>query len=79
MKIRIAVAVAKDGTWRACGWRDPNETIFGLHDQMMDNAIEFLSEHVHEQGMQYHTVWVEVDVPLPAEPVTVIGRVVGEE
>lgn len=67
MKIRIAVAVAKDGSWRAEGW--PTEE----DDVLSEQSIEFISEHVHEQGIQYHVVFVEADVPLPPSPQVVQG------
>lgn len=60
MKIRIAVAVAKDGRW-SC-------------DDSEDDAIEFLPPDVGPGD--FHLVWVEADVPLPPEPPVVKGTVV---
>jgi len=64
VRVRILVAVDRNGKWAACGysWSDAKESIF----------IDDL-----EDGEVYH--WVEADVPLPAEAGPAIEGVVNAD
>lgn len=64
MRIRIAVAVAKDGEWKAHGSG-------ALDDRTCERWL-----HDWYQREPHHVVFVEADVPLPPEPITVEGTVV---
>lgn len=68
MIVRIAVAVAKDGSWNAGGYGDAN----GPKEAKW--VVDGLPEHVSERD--YHIVHIEADVPLPPEPLVIQGTVV---
>lgn len=61
VRVRIAVAVDAEGKWAASGWKDGG-----------DKCKDFIADDL---GDPYRIVWVEADVPLPAET-TVKGEVV---
>lgn len=71
MKIRIAVAVANDGSWYASSWGNAAE-----HNTVNEYLADGLPEHVKDGG--YHVVYVEADVPLPSNAV-VPGTVVEDK
>lgn len=61
MKIRIAVAVARDGSWKpGAGVRELEWWQSGMRSEYGENS---------------HVVFVEADVPLPLESVVVEGEV----
>lgn len=62
IKTRIAVAVARDGTWAAAGWTD------GDPDELMDIAIE----NAGEAGLRF---WVEAELPVPRDITVSADRV----
>ncbi len=64
MKIRIAVAIDKNGKWGSGGWGEPGQIT--PSDQMWDAA---LCGDIAEGEARY---WVEVEVALPVEKVPVI-------
>lgn len=61
MKIRIAVAVANDGSWYASSWGNAEHSTSGKH------LLDGLPEHV--KAGDHHIVYVEADVPLPSNAV----------
>lgn len=70
MKIRIAVAVAKDGSWNSQGWCDHGTQ--RPDSEFRASAAEGLPPDIGDH--EYHVVFVEADVPLPTS-VTVKGEV----
>lgn len=70
-RVRIKVLVARDGSYAAGGTGEK-----GAHDpeRDLDWLYDTLCADVGEG--EYHSVWVEADVPLPETP-TVEGKVVG--
>ncbi len=73
MKIRIAVAVDNESRWEAYGQGYAWESYPPTDDEMRQHVEGILSDCCPEY---MHTVFVEVDVPLPPEPVVVQGTVV---
>jgi hypothetical protein len=70
-RIRIAVAVAKDGSWEASGADTEGEK------SAMDNAICWLIERGSEAPMR--TFWIEADVePASHEARTAVSVVESE-
>ena len=71
-RIRIAVAISHDGTWNATGWWDDNYS--GLTQASQDaQGAEAVVEN--QERSSCNVVFVEADVPLPIEGVTVEGKV----
>lgn len=68
VRVRLLVAVWPDGGWRSHGvW----------YGQRPDTTTrEFRRAMGHDADSATFT-WIEADVPLPAEPEVVPGRVVG--
>lgn len=63
VRVRLLVAV-----WRSGEWTVPHQT-----ECSADNPGR-VSADAHRLGAASE-VWIEADIPLPAEPVTVAGRV----
>jgi len=68
--IRIAVAVDENGLWSAAG-----NCAYESDEDAIEAAVDYLPE---EASPHRHVVWVEANVPLPAEQ-TVKGNVLPHE
>lgn len=59
VRVRIAVAVDRFGSWVANGWKEAPDSI----------AIRECTSHVRDSIRRI--VWIEADVPLPLTPQTI--------
>jgi hypothetical protein len=66
VRVRIPVAVTATGDWYAHGYNDESD------DEKRDEAIRIGSDYL--ATAPFHIVWIEADVPLPAD-IVVEGQV----
>lgn len=74
VRVRIAVAVGKDGLWAAHGWKLSERS---YPDSVEESAVRHYRQYVAGDDRAPHIVWVEADVPLPPESQTIPGQVAG--
>lgn len=71
--IRIAVAVAKNGSFSAHGYHNTEGKIDP--DECLSYSIDGVMDCIDADVGEFHVVFVEADVPLPPESVVVRGEV----